>query len=295
MVANLSPAGFIAKWREASGSERSNYQLFITDLCDLFGVDKPDPAREDTRDNAYVFERRVQFAHGDGGESPGFIDCYKRGAFVLETKKIKLGPAAAAKTFESAMLRARGQGEQYARALPADEGRPPFVIVVDVGRAIEVYAEFSRTGATYTPFPDPRTHRILLDDLTRPEIRERLAFIWRDAMALDPTRASARVTREVASHLAEVARSLEGVGHDAQKVAGFLTRSLFSMFAEDVGLLPKRAFVDLLERHREDPKTLMRMCGKTWTAAASAPRLPTTCCTSTASCSRTPSPMALIL
>ena len=96
---------------------------------------------------------------------------------MLEAKKIKAAPATASKTFDSAMLRARGQGEQYARALPAEEGRPPFVIVVDVGRAIELYAEFSRTGATYTPFPDPRTHRILLDDLAKPEVRERLAQI----------------------------------------------------------------------------------------------------------------------
>jgi hypothetical protein len=263
MPAALSPAQFIAKWNKASGSERANYQLFITGLCDLIGVEQPDPARDDTRDNAYVFERRVQFAHGDGGESLGFIDCYKRDAFVLEAKKIKAGPNAT-KTFDSAMLRARGQGEQYARALPAAEGRPPFVIVVDVGRAIELYAEFSRTGATYTPFPDPRTHRVLLADLERAEVRERLALIWRDAMSLDPTRASARVTREVASHLAQVARSLEKAGHHAQKVAGFLTRSLFSMFAEDVGLLPKRAFVDLLERHRDDPKTLMRMMHALW-------------------------------
>ncbi len=260
----LTPTQFIAKWSKASGSERANYQLFITGLCDLIGVEQPDPAREDTRDNAYVFERRVQFAHGDGGESLGFIDCFKRGAFVLEAKKIKASPATASKTFDSAMLRARGQGEQYARALPAEEGRPPFVIVVDVGRAIELYAEFSRTGATYTPFPDPRTHRILLDDLAKLEVRERLAQIWRDPLALDPTRASARVTREVAAHLAEVAKSLEAAGHDAQKVAGFLTRCLFSMFAEDVGLLPKRAFVELLEKHRDDAKTLMRMTHALW-------------------------------
>ena len=29
------------------------------------------------------------------------------------------------------MLKARGQAEQYARALPASEGRPPLLIVVD--------------------------------------------------------------------------------------------------------------------------------------------------------------------
>jgi hypothetical protein len=50
-------------------SERANYQLFITELCALLGVPLPDPARDDTRDNAYVFERRVVFNHGDGSSS----------------------------------------------------------------------------------------------------------------------------------------------------------------------------------------------------------------------------------
>ena len=65
---------FISRWAIASGSERANYQLFVTELCELLGTPKPDPARDDTRDNAYVFERRVQFAHGDGSHSLGFID-----------------------------------------------------------------------------------------------------------------------------------------------------------------------------------------------------------------------------
>jgi hypothetical protein len=38
---------------------------------------------------------------------------------------------------------------QYARALPPEEGRPPFVVVVDVGRSIELYSEFSRSGGAY--------------------------------------------------------------------------------------------------------------------------------------------------
>ena len=78
MPAADSAQTFIAKWRKASGSERANYQLFIGGLCELLGVASPEPAREDTRDNAYVFERRVRFAHGDGSDSLGFIDCYKR-------------------------------------------------------------------------------------------------------------------------------------------------------------------------------------------------------------------------
>jgi hypothetical protein len=112
MPAPLTPVQFVARRSKASGSERANCQLFVTGLCNLIGVDQLDLAREDTRDNAYVFERRVEFVHGDAGESLGFIDCYRRGAFVLIAKKIRAGPGAAAKTFDSAMLHARGQGDE---------------------------------------------------------------------------------------------------------------------------------------------------------------------------------------
>lgn len=64
----------------------------------------------------------------------------------------------------------------------------------DVGRNIELYAEFSRSGATYTPFPDPRSHRIRLEDLRREDIRERLPAVWLDPLAFDPARRSASVT-----------------------------------------------------------------------------------------------------
>jgi len=255
-------ATFITRWQHASGSERANYQLFITELCELLGVPKPDPAREDTRDNAYVFERRIQFAHGDGSASHGFIDCYRRGMFVLEAKKVRA--AGHTKGFDDALLRARAQAESYARALPAGEGRPPFLVVVDVGHVIELYAEFSRSGATYTPFPDPRSHRITLADLHDTATRERLRTLWLDAPALDPARISAAVTREVATELAQLATSLEAAGHAPQAVAAFLTRCLFSMFAEDVLLLPERSFKELLQRHANDPATLQKMLRVLW-------------------------------
>src|ERR1035441_9520709 len=42
-------------------------------------------------------------------------------------------------------------------------------------------------------------------------------------------------------------KSLELAGHRPRVVADFLTRCLFCMFAEDVGLLPERSFTDLLD------------------------------------------------
>ncbi|MGV0952239.1 MAG: type IIL restriction-modification enzyme MmeI, partial [Azonexus sp.] len=258
---------FLTRWRNAGGSERANYQLFIADLCDLLEVDKPQPANEDTRDNAYVFERRVVFHHGDGSTSNGFIDCYRRGAFIGEAKKIRAD--AATRKFDDAMLRARGQAENYARHLPADEGRPPFLVVLDVGHVIELYAEFTCTGGSYTPFPDPRSHRIKLDDLAKPEIRARLQAVWDNPHSLDPARRTARATREIAIRLARVAQSLEG-NYAPERVAAFLSRCLFSMFAEDVGLLPKidneGAFTSLLITLQKAPEQFVPLVAELWKA-----------------------------
>ena len=260
---------FIARWQNADGTELANAQSFVRELCALLGVPVPDPARADTADNAYVFERRIVFRHGDGGCSEGRIDCYRRGAFVLEAKKLRVKPgvgadSTATRGFDDALLRARSQAENYARALPAAEGRPPFLVVVDVGNVIELYAEFTKSGATYTPFPDPRSHRIRLADLRDEAIRARLAAVWLDPLSLDPATASARVTRDIAAHLAEVAKSLEQAGHAAETVAGFLTRCLFSMFAEDVGLIPKASFTELLHSLKDDTAQFVPLVGALW-------------------------------
>ena len=76
---------FITRWSSATISERSHYQTFISQLCALIGVTAPD--QEKVGDRGYCFERRVEFRFHDGGAHRGFIDCYRRGAFVLEAKQ----------------------------------------------------------------------------------------------------------------------------------------------------------------------------------------------------------------
>lgn len=255
---------FITRWAKASGSERANYQLFLTELAELLGVPKPDPASDDTRDNAYVFERRLTETASEGQGNARYIDLYRRGCFICEAKKVKAGEHT--KEFGARILGARNQAEGYARALPASEGRPPFLMVVDVGNFIELYAEFTRSGGNYVQFPDPRSYRIRLNDLRSESIRERLRQVWLDPLSLDPTRQSARVTREIASRLANIAKTLEAAKYHPEQVAGFLTRCLFTFFAEDVGLLPKRAFADLLERVADKPAQFVPMVSELWRA-----------------------------
>jgi hypothetical protein len=162
--------------------------------------------------------------------------------------------------WDDAMVRAQSQAAQYARALAE---WPPFLVVVDVGHVIELYSDFDRLGKNYLPFPDARGHRIRLTDLTDPALRERLRRVWTDPDALDPSRHAAEVTRIVATRLAALARSLERQ-HPPEIVADFLMRCLFTMFAEDVGLLPQDAFTDLLRELKDRPAALGRMIGHLW-------------------------------
>ncbi len=265
-MAQAAVQAFIDRWSESGASERANYQLYLSELCDLLEVPRPDPQRADEAGNAYVFEKGVTFRHPDGSASLGRIDLYKRGCFVLEAKQGAdpvapplFGTRSPARQghgqrgtvrWDQAMVAARAQAERYAKALPTAEGWPPFLVVVDVGHSLELYADFSGQGKAYLQFPNVQRFRIKLTDLADPTVRETLRRVWLEPLSLDPSLHSARVTKEVAGKMAVLARSLEEAGHGADQTSAFLMRCLFSMFAEDVHLLPQRAFTTELDRLR---------------------------------------------
>ena len=276
---------FIQKAVASGGAERANYQLFIVGLCEVLGLPRLDYSREDTAFDDYVFERRVTFHHPDGSTTAGFIDCYRRGCFVLEAKQSRKRPTAddtsqlsllgeesnrrsgsgvrGGRSWDRVMVEARRQAENYARALPVEHGYPPFLLVVDVGNVIEVFADFSGQGKNYAHFPDRQTYRIQMDDLRHPKVQERLRQIWMDPLSLDPTRRTAAVTRDIADRLARIARRLEAK-HDAKDVAEFLMRCVFTMFAEDVGLLPEKGFARLLDEMRRTPENFVPALENLW-------------------------------
>ena len=278
--------GFIAHWSgREGGQERANFPLFLCGLTRLLGLPEPDPAGATHEGNDYVFERAVTRPNGAGGRT-GRIDLYRRGSFVLEAKQSRwkggakeiagqsdlFPPETGARdgrperTWDALMLNAKLQAEEYARALPASHGWPPFILACDVGRFIEVFADFSGQGKNYTQFPDRQGYRIRLDDLREPAIRERLRGIWLDPTSLDPSRRAARATRRIAERLAGVSRRLEATGHDPEIVAHFLMRCIFTMFAEDVGLLPASSFQVLLKECLANPAAFPRLVGDLWAA-----------------------------
>ncbi|WP_197428866.1 type IIL restriction-modification enzyme MmeI [Phnomibacter ginsenosidimutans] len=144
--ANHTAQAFISRWKLSGASERANYQLFLTELCELLGVEKPRPASDKVHEAAYTFERPVEFDDGEGKKTTNFIDLYKQHCFVLEAKqgsdktvaseaellgadkaKTKTGTATRdTRTWEREMKKAKEQALRYARSLPASEGWPPF-------------------------------------------------------------------------------------------------------------------------------------------------------------------------
>jgi hypothetical protein len=272
---------FIRKWADASIGERAHCHTFISQLCELIGAPAPD--QEIAGDLDYCFERPVWFLHDDGGRHSRFIDCYKRDCFVLEAKQSRkrrdggeLDPrlqmelfarpgrkaaTLSAEAWDRLMRSAKRQAEGYAKAL--DEW-PPFLVIVDVGRAIELWSDFPRQGKAYAPFPDRARYRIELDQLADPAVRERLRRVWTEPMSLDPAQHVAEVTTDIAARLARLVRSIGSRGCEgpegqpdpvsraarANQTALFVMQCIFAMFADSVGLIEKRGFLTFLEGYR---------------------------------------------
>ena len=269
-----SISDFISHWRGADGGERAQSQSFLLELCETLGLDRP-------KAGDYKFEFDVK---GDKGRN--FIDLYKRGCFVLESKQSRARRerseitqldlltkedtqaqrGKSSRAWDVLMNNARAQAENYARLLPADHEWPPFIIVCDVGHCFELYADFTGKGRNYSQFPDRQNFRIYLDDLAKPDIQSMLRQVWDDPHTLDPTKRAVKATRAIAERLAAVSKHMEQRKLPAEDVAAFLMRCIFTMFAEDVELLPRNTFTNLLDRAIDKPSIFAPELEMLWNA-----------------------------
>ena len=211
---------FIRKWGPGGPAhalgERAGAQAHFIDLCRVLGVPEPGDA-----DN-YCFERGVTKTGGTVGRTDGFADVWRRGCFGWEYK-------APGKSLEGALR----QLMMY--ALPLES--PPLLVVSDRLR-IEVHTHFTGT-------PSER-HVFALEDLSQPEVQQRLRAIWQAPETYKPRRSNRDITEEAARSFAETAERLRAGGTAPEAVSHFLTQCVFCFFAEDVGLLPARLFERLV-------------------------------------------------
>jgi hypothetical protein len=155
---------FIRKWRGIKGgAERANYQLFLTEFAQALDLPTALPGEGGVLGD-YQFDGPVAGGAIAGGT--GFADLYKKGSFILEAKQSKLpeaqknqpelfdvaasAPASpSGARYDRVMRDALAQAKRYAVNLPANHPWPPFLIVCDVGRAFELYFDWSGNGRGY--------------------------------------------------------------------------------------------------------------------------------------------------
>ncbi|HRZ06356.1 MAG TPA: hypothetical protein P5102_09430 [Candidatus Competibacteraceae bacterium] len=216
-------AGFITFWRDSTLKERSGSQGHFIALCRLLGV--PSPTEIDPHGDWFAFEKGAKKTGG----GDGWADVWRRHCFAWEYKGKHKDLAAALR-----------QLQQYALALD----NPPLLIVSDM-ETIEIHTHFTNTVNV--------THRLTLEDLANPARLDRLRWAFLEPERLQPSRTREAVTQDAAMLLGGLAQQLRQRGHDPQPVAHFMTRLLFCLFAEDIGLLPDRLFSMLVDASRRSP------------------------------------------
>jgi len=218
----MTPAQFIAKWNNNPLSERAGSQPFFLDLCAMLGVESPNDQ------DSYCFERGASRT----GAGHGWADVWKRGHFGWENK----GPG-------GDLAGALRQLMTYALALD----NPP-LLVVSNREITQIHTHFTGTPS--------ETYTIRLEDVGTPENLQRLRWLFTDPEKFRPRRTVLDVTADAAGRFADIAKSMTQRGHDPAKVAHFLIQSLFCMFSEDIGLLPKKLFERVIAKRQGDPGKL---------------------------------------
>lgn len=213
----MTPQAFIAHWQNNDITERAGAQQHFNDLCDLLNQEKPRDAE------SYCFERGAKTQSGQG-----WADVWKRGCFAWEYKAPNKDLNAALK-----------QLMNYALALD----NPPLLVVSDL-RTIEIHTHF-------TGHPS-EVHRIQIDELSKPEIRQKLTWLFTDPERFKPQRTTYAVTEQAAQRIGEIAERLNQRGNAPHDVAHFLIQCVFCMFAEDSKLLPEKLFETVMDKSNPD-------------------------------------------
>ncbi len=220
----MTPQEFVNKWRNVTLKERAAAQEHFIDLCRL--VSHPTPAEDDPTGERFAFEAGADKQQG----GKGWADVWKRGFFAWEYK----GKHADLKKAYDQLL-------QYRESLL----NPPLLVVSDIDTII-VHTNFTNTVKLIIP--------ITLDALLTPEGMRNLRAIFFEPTHFRAEQTTEQVTRQAAEEFARLAEHLRKQGEPSDKIAHFLIRLLFCLFAEDIELLPKGLFARMIALGRSRPQ-----------------------------------------
>lgn len=214
-----TPQDFVRKWRASTLKERSAAQEHFIDLCHLIGHETPG---DDSSGERFTFE--AGSSKQKGGQ--GWADVWKRGFFAWEYKGKHAN-----------LEKAYQQLLQYRESLQ----NPPLLVVSDL-ESIVIHTNFTNTVKQQIT--------LTLDDLLTPAGLQRLRDLFTRPEAFRASQTTEQVTKRAAEEFAELAKLLRKYGEDPQRIAHFLIRLLFCLFAEDIGLLPNGLFTRLITSTR---------------------------------------------
>lgn len=254
--ARMTAAEFRRKWSRNQSKESAAYQEHFNDLCRLLGQPTPNEA-DPSGSDFFCFQKRVvkdaelfELHETPDASEPterGFADVWKKDCFAWEYKGKK-----------------KNLDEAYKQLLRYRESllNPPLLVVCDFDRYI-IRTNFNGTVQD--------VHEFTNEQIDRPENLRTLRALFESPDFLKPQRTTAQVTEKVAAQIAAVAKSLQSREsveladaksraevNVAQKknlrIARFLNRIIFCLFAEDTGLLPKNLFTEILKSSLQEPE-----------------------------------------
>jgi len=218
----MTPELFVAKWSANTRNEAAASKEHFLDLCALLDVPTPN---SDATGATYAFEKGATKASGGAG----WADVWRRGCFGWEYKS----RGGNLETAHDQLLR-------YAGALE----NPPLLICSDMERII--------VRTNWTNEVSAR-HVFALEEILAPGVRARLRTCWTEPDAWKSGTTRQALTEKAAGTFAELARRLRERGHDPHRVAHFMIRLVFCLFADDVDLLPAGLFDSMLAQAAKRP------------------------------------------
>ena len=122
------------------------------------------------------------FRHGNGGVSQGLSTATNAAALCWKKAHLQ----ADGQVLSRKMEEARSQAQNCAPCLPTVKDSHAVLLIVDVGKTFELYAEFARSGAEHTRSPDAPKPPHPAGRGGSPRSPGGLRALWLDPMSLDP-------------------------------------------------------------------------------------------------------------
>ena len=207
----MQPQVFVNKWANSVLSERQIAQAHFLDVCRLVGVEMPGGDGKTETGDTFVFEQRADKADGSGR-----ADVYYENRFAIEYKSPD---------------KYKDLNAAYQQLLKYRENlnNPPLLVVTDINNW-EIHTNFPNT--------EKRIYRFSHSEIaSSSEKWAWLRALFHAPERLHPGRHTEQVTKEAADAFQLIADNMRDWNAEPTRIAYFLTKLVFCLFAEDVGLL----------------------------------------------------------